>query len=69
MGKRNPVAFALRTPAFRQRKTKTTKGKGAYTRKPRHRTVSTDGVFFISNEHYFLFRNGPMTTNFLSQAK
>lgn len=46
MGKKNPVAFVLRTPVFRPRKTKVVKGKGAYTRKPRHRTVRTDGVFF-----------------------
>ncbi|MBY3433803.1 ribosome alternative rescue factor ArfA [Rhizobium laguerreae] len=46
MGKKNPVAFVLRTPLFRPRKTKAVKGKGAYTRKTRHRSGRTDGVFF-----------------------
>ena len=44
MGKRNPVALALRTPAFRTRKPRCTKGKGSYTRKKRHRSGRTDGV-------------------------
>lgn len=47
MGKRNPVAKALRTVVFRPRRTKVTKGKGSYDRKQRHRTVRTDGVFFL----------------------
>lgn len=46
MGKKNPVAFVLRTPLYRPRKTKVAKGKGAYTRKTRHRSGRTDGVFF-----------------------
>jgi stalled ribosome alternative rescue factor ArfA len=48
MGKKNPVAFVLRTPVFRPRKTKVVKGKGAYTRNKRHRSGRTDGVFFVS---------------------
>ncbi|MCS4089002.1 alternative ribosome rescue factor ArfA [Rhizobium sp. BK176] len=48
MGKKNPVAFVLRTPVFRPRKTKVVKGKGSYTRKTRHRSGRTDGVFFVS---------------------
>lgn len=46
MGKKNPVAFVLRTPLYRPRKTKAVKGKGSYTRKSRHRSGRTDGVFF-----------------------
>jgi stalled ribosome alternative rescue factor ArfA len=53
MGKRNPVAQVLRTPTFRPRKTRVNKGKGAYTRKPRHRTARPDGVFFISSFVFF----------------
>lgn len=48
MGKKNPVAFVLRTPAYRPRKTKVAKGKGAYTRKKRHRSERSEGVFFVS---------------------
>lgn len=65
MGKKNPVAFVLRTPVFRPRKTKVVKGKGAYTRKPRHRTVRTDGVFFcVRTAGFFLPNGGALATDF-----
>lgn len=53
MGKRNPVAFALRTPTYRPRKTKVVKGKGSYTRTKRHRSGQTDGVFFVCRRGFF----------------
>ena len=34
---RNPVAKDLRTPKYRKRIEKKRKGKGSYTRKPKHR--------------------------------
>jgi hypothetical protein len=48
MGKKNPVAFVLRTAFYRPRKTKVVKGRGAYTRKSRHQSGRTDGVFFCA---------------------
>ena len=65
MGKKNPVAFVLRTPFYRPRKTKVVKGKGAYTRKTRHRSGRTDGVFFCGRTPAaFLFLCPPMATLF-----
>lgn len=73
MGKKNPVAFVLRTPLYRPRKTKVVKGKGAYTRKTRHRSGRTDGVFFVSAHHrsrsLFPVLNSPATRLFLIPTK
>ncbi|MBY3155531.1 ribosome alternative rescue factor ArfA [Rhizobium laguerreae] len=73
MGKKNPVAFVLRTPLFRPRKTKVVKGKGAYTRKTRHRSGRTDGVFFVSGircpRSDFLTMSSFLTRPYLMPAK
>ena len=40
----NPVARALRAPLFRARRVKSLKGKGAYSRRPKHRGCGFDSV-------------------------
>jgi stalled ribosome alternative rescue factor ArfA len=67
MGQKNPVAFVLRTPVFRPRKTKVVKGKGAYTRKTRHRSGRTDGVFFVSGGRQ-VRSDFPLKSSFLIRA-
>ena len=69
MGKRNPLAQVLRTVTYRPRRTKVTKGKGSYTRTKRHRSVSSDGVFFYARiAPSKAMRRNELRTSRVSQA-